>query len=69
MCPGPMNLFLISGNYLRNIKGGVDDSELGTLSDLMTRFMVLPHSSASVEIIFSRVNHVKLKRTTSKSVF
>jgi len=36
------------------------------LSQLLTRFMVLPHSSASVEIIFSLVSHDKTKTNSLK---
>jgi len=38
--------------YLRNIKENLDDPKFGKVSDLIMRFIVLPHSSASVERIF-----------------
>jgi len=43
-----------------------DDSVFRIFSDLMTRFMVLSHSSASVEGIFLRVDNVETKTISLK---
>lgn len=48
---------------LRNLKDGLDHSKFERLSQFMINLIVLPHSSACVERIFSLVNCTKTKFT------
>lgn len=50
---------------LRNVRDGFDKPKYGLLSEFMTNLTILPHSSASVERIFSLINHVKNRSTNS----
>ena len=50
---------------LRELKDGINNCKFSLLSDFMTTLTVLPHSSASVERIFSQVNCVKTKTTNA----
>lgn len=50
---------------LRNIKDGLDNPKFEKLSLFMTNLTILPHSSASVERVFSQVNLVKTRNTNS----
>jgi len=43
------------------IKDGLDESELGILFDVMTRFLLFLHTFSLVGSIVSLVNHVKTK--------
>jgi len=51
---------------LRNIKDGLDNSNFGILPNFMTKLSIFPHSSASVEITFSLVIHIKTKTDSLK---
>ena len=46
-------------------KDGLDNLKFSLLSYYMTTMTVLPHSSAAVERIFSQINHMKTKSTSS----
>lgn len=50
---------------LKDIKDGLGNNKYGMLSEFMTTLTILPHSSAAVERIFSLMNHVKTKQTSS----
>ena len=48
---------------IRSVKDGHGDMKFGLLSNFMCHLLVLPHSSACVERIFSQVNIVKTDLT------
>ena len=48
---------------IKTIKDGNDEPKFGLLSDFMCTMMVLPHSSACVERVFSQVNMIKTPMT------
>lgn len=50
---------------LRKIKDGFQHPKFATLSEFMTNLTIMPHSSANVERIFSRMNAIKTKQTNS----
>ena len=50
-------------NQINEIKDGLNNSKFNLLFYFMTNLCVLPHSSASVERIFSMVNCLKTKVT------
>lgn len=52
---------------LQEIKYANDARKFDVLTDLMTALLALPHSSACVERVFSKVNLVKTKQTNKLS--
>ena len=50
---------------LRDLKDGLQNSKYDLLSDFMTNLVIMPHSSACVERIFSQMNAIKTKQTNS----
>ena len=50
---------------LRSYAHGLDNLKFPLLSHFMSTMTVLPHSSASVERIFSQINRMKTKTTNS----
>jgi hAT family C-terminal dimerisation region/N-terminal of Par3 and HAL proteins len=48
---------------IKVIRDGNDQPKFGVLSDFMCTMIVLPHSSACVERVFSQVNIIKTPRT------
>ena len=48
---------------LSKVKDGNNESKFGILSAFMCDLLALPHSSATVERVFSRVNMIKNKKT------
>jgi len=51
---------------MRNVKDGLDESELGILFNVMARFMFFPYFFNMVEGILSLVNHVVTKKISLK---
>ena len=54
---------------LRKVKDGNNESKFKVLSEFMCGLLALPHSSACVERVFSKVNMIKTPKTNRLSVF
>ena len=52
--------------HLHEIRDNLNNPEFGIRYDLITRFMVLPHTTASAERVFSLVSHVKTRTNSLK---
>ena len=58
-------MFWNIGTILGLVKDGLDNLKFSLLSYFMATMTVLPHSSAGVERIFSQINRMKTKSTSS----